>query len=277
MPFAALPRHWLTAAVIGLFAAAALPGLALAAKPDPAKIKAAAAKAAADAGLTCQVADGTNPGKAGKDAVYEVSCTDGPGWLIVATNPPQTFNCLAIAASVAAGATASSQCAIPANQDAAAAVRAPAAALGITCTIDQAAWVGRVPDQADRYEVGCAGADGYWIEVDLKGKPKSKIDCLEIVAANRACNFSTEAERAATFKARLAGTTASSCDVGKVRIAGDSATDRFYEVTCNGRDGMMVAFALQSRAFSKSFDCAVALRVAGGCKLTVSPPAAGRL
>lgn len=274
MPFAASPRRLFATAVIGLFAAAALPGAALAAKPDPAKIRAAADKAVADAGLACQVSEATNPGKAGKEQVYEVSCADGPGWIIVATNPPQVFNCLAIAASVAAGGTASSQCALPANLDAAAAVRAPAAALGITCTIDQAAWVGRVPDQADRYEVGCAGTDGYWIEIDLKGKPKSRIECLEIVTANRACNFSTEAERLGGFKARLAGTTAAACDVGKIRIAGDTATDRYYEVACNGSTGMMVAFSLQSGAFSKSYDCAVAQRVAGGCQLPGRPPVA---
>lgn len=268
-----LARRLAAAAAAGLFAAS-LPAAALAAKPDPAKVKADAQAAATAAGLNCQVSDASNPGKAGTDPVYEVACTEAPGWLIVASAAPQTFNCLAIAASVAAGGAASSQCALPANQDGAAAMRGFARALGIACTIDAGAWVGRVPNEADRFEVGCSVGDGFWVETDLKGNPLRKLECLEVVAVGRTCRFSTEAERAASFKARLASTPAA-CDVSQVRLAGDTTADRFYEVACTGGAGMMVSFNKSSGAFNQKYDCDVASGVAGGCKLTGAAPAGG--
>ena len=267
-------RRLTTAAIAGLFAAA-LPAAALAAKPDPAKVKADAQAAATAAGLNCQVSDAANPGKAGADPVYEVACSGYPGWLVIASAQPQAFNCLAIAASVAAGGQASSQCALPANQDAAASVRSLASGLGIDCTVDAAAWVGRVPNEADRYEIGCANADGFWIETDLKGKPVRKLECLEIVAAGRECKFSTEAERASSFNARLASTPAA-CTVARVRLAGDTDTSRFYEVACDGGAGMMVSFNKTSGEFVQKYDCDVASGVAGGCKLAGAAATAGR-
>ena len=260
-------------ASVALFAS---PATAFAAKPDPVKVKADAQAAATAAGLACQVTEASNPGKAGADPVYEVACADAPGWLIIASATPQSFNCLAIAASVAAGGTASSQCALPANQDGAAAMKGFAVRLGISCTIDQGVWVGRVPNEADRYEIGCANGDGAWVEADLKGAPVKKIECLEVIAAGRDCKFTTEAERLASFKARLAGSPASGCDVSQVRIAGDTATDRFYEVACRGAAGMMVSFNRTSGAFTKNYDCAASAGVAGGCKLTTAAPAGGR-
>lgn len=269
-----LARRLTAAAIAGLFAAG-LPAAAMAAKPDPARIKADAQAAATAAGLNCQVSDAANPGKAGADPVYEVACADAPGWLVIASAQPQAFNCLAIAASVAAGGEASSQCALPANQDGAAAMRGFARQLGIACAVDAGAWVGRVPNEADRYEVGCSDGDGFWVETDLKGKPVKTLECLEVVAVGRTCKFSTEAERAASFTARLAPTPAA-CAVSQVRLAGDTAADRFYEVACNGAPGMMVSFNKTSGAFNQKYDCDVASGVAGGCKLTGGAPAGGR-
>lgn len=264
----------LTAAAIAGILAAAAPAAAFAAKPDPAKVKADAQAAVTAAGLNCEVSEAANPGRAGKDQVYEVACSGSPGWLVIASAQPQTFNCLAIVASVAAGGQASSQCTLPANLDGAASVRGLASRLGIDCTVDAGAWVGRVPNEADRFEVGCANADGFWIETDLKGKPVRKLECLEIVAVGRECKFSTEAERASSFNARLASTPAA-CEVSRVRLAGDTDTARFYEVACNGGAGMMVSFNKESGAFVQKYDCDVASGVAGGCKLTGAATAGG--
>ena len=269
-----MSRARFTVSALASMALLTVPSTALAAKPDPAKIKADAQAAATAAGLACDVAEASNPGKAGADQVYEVACADAPGWLIIASATPQAFNCLAIAASVAAGGQASSQCALPANADGARQMRGYARTLGIACTVDAGAWIGRVPNEADRYEVGCSDGDGYWVETDLKGKPLRRLECLEVVAAGRNCNFSTAAERIAGFKARLAATPAA-CDVAQVRIAGDTATDRFYEVACNGASGMMVSFNRTSGGFVQKYDCSVAAGVAGGCKLGAAP-AGGR-
>ncbi len=264
----------LVAALAAGLMAAAVPALAQAAD-SPAQVDAAARAAVAEAGLVCNVTGSVARGKVGRDKAYEVSCADAPGWMVVTSKPIQTFNCLATAAAVASGAMASDLCTLPANGDAVANMRGIAAALNITCAIDQVEWIGRQPNEFDRYEIGCADVGGYWVTVDLTGAPKEKLDCLEVSAAGRACKFTTEAEINAGFNARLAGTTAAPCNVTKVRLVGDSATDRFYEAVCAGSDGLMISFSLANGAFSGKYECARAQRVVGGCKLTTAPPAAG--
>ncbi|RZJ84566.1 MAG: hypothetical protein EON88_27145, partial [Brevundimonas sp.] len=122
-------------------------------RPNPAEISAGAQAAVTAAGLQCRMTGATAAGQAGTDAVYEVACADAPGQFIVASTPPQAFNCLALDVSVAAGGDPSTQCSMPANKDAVAAMKGYAQALSVGCSVDQAVWVGRLASGADRYEV----------------------------------------------------------------------------------------------------------------------------
>lgn len=166
-------------------------------RPNPAEISAGAQAAITAAGLQCRMTGATAAGQSDAGAVYEVTCADAPGEMILATTPPQTFNCLALDVSVANGGDPSTQCTMPANKDAVAAMKGYAQALSVGCVVDQAAWVGRLANGSDRYEVGCPGAAGFWIEATAAGAPVSKTPCAEVVRAGQTCRFTTPEELAA--------------------------------------------------------------------------------
>lgn len=232
----------------------------------PEEIRAAATASLATAGVQCQIEDAANPGRSGADRLFEVSCADAPGLLVVAAETPTLINCLAIEASLAAGGTPSVTCALPANKDPVRAVRGYARTLDLSCTVDEAAWTGRVGTESDRYEIGCAGAEGYWVEVDRHGAPTRKLECLEVARAGANCRFTTAEEQAATLKARLQGTPAAPCDVNRARFVGANADYRFYEAACSGDEGLIARFK-QDGAFDEGYPCADAANIAGGCTL----------
>ncbi|RZJ93370.1 MAG: hypothetical protein EON88_15735 [Brevundimonas sp.] len=166
-------------------------------RPNAAAVLADAQAAVGAAGLECRAVEATAMGQSDAGAVYEVACADAPGRLVLTSSPPQAFNCLALAASAANGGDASTQCDMAANKDAIAAMKGYARALSISCAIDQAAWIGRLASGADRYEVGCPGAAGFWIEASPAGAPLTKTPCAEVVLAHAACRFTTPDELAA--------------------------------------------------------------------------------
>ncbi|KQW80795.1 hypothetical protein [Brevundimonas sp. Root1279] len=232
----------------------------------PAEIRAAATASLAAAGVACQVQDATNPGRSGADRIIEVSCLDAPGLLVVTSSPPQVLNCLSLDVSAASGVTPSVLCALPANKDPVAAVRGYARTLGLNCTVDAAAWTGRIGADSDRYEIGCARAEGYWVEVDSRGTPTRKLECLEVARAGASCRFTTAEEQAATLKARFEGTAAAPCDVTRARFVGANADYRFYEAACRGDEGLIARFKPDG-AFDEGYPCADAANIAGGCTL----------
>lgn len=234
---------------------------------SPEDMRLGAAEAVAAAGLQCTIGDVSNPGQADAGPVYEVSCADGPGLLLVASTPPATFNCLALDVSVANGGDPTLQCALPANKDAVAATRGYARTLGVSCAVDEAAWIGRVGENADRYELGCSGADGYWVEVDARGVPTSKLECLEVARAGATCRFTTAEDQAAGLKSRFQGTPAAPCDVVQARFVGANADYRFYEAKCAADGGLIARFKLDG-TFDEGYPCADAAHIAGGCTLS---------
>lgn len=167
-------------------------------QPGAAEVSAGAQAAITAAGAQCAMTGATSPGSSDAGAVYEVSCADAPGLLILASTPPQIFNCLALDVSIANGGDPSTQCEMPANKSVVAAMKGYAQALSIGCAIDEASWVGRLTTGADRYEVGCPGAAGFWIEVTAAGAPAGKTPCADVVRVGQACRFTTPEELAAT-------------------------------------------------------------------------------
>jgi hypothetical protein len=250
-----------------------------AAPPTAAQNLAAAQTIATSAGLACQVTEANLLGEtADGAATYEAACAAGPGYILVSTTPPQSMDCILLAGQAemdrAANATADVgvQCAIAQNLDALRVVSAYAAEAGVPCAADQGAFVTRVGDNPV-YEVGCAGADGYWIESQAAGWKKT--ECSVVLTLNGACRFSTTAEQAATLKSRLADTEAASCDVTESRFMGSSGGSSFYEAKCGAGNGMIVRFSA-SFGVQQIFPCEAAQGIGGGCRLTAAP-AAGAL
>ncbi|RZJ80927.1 MAG: hypothetical protein EON88_31495 [Brevundimonas sp.] len=152
----------------------------------PAEVQQAARAAVQQAGIQCDVTAASNPGETPDGPIYEVSCADAPGWLVIAS-PSQSFNCLVLASGADAG---SSRCELPGNADPVAAMKGYVRTLTLDCAqISQAAWVGRIGAELDRYEVRCTAGQGYWLEVDMTGHPRSAMTCAELATAGRRCRF----------------------------------------------------------------------------------------
>ncbi|MGH7026385.1 hypothetical protein [Brevundimonas sp.] len=245
---------------------------------DPAVIKAEVEAVFAAGTTPCQVTDARLLGVSAEQVkIYEAACAGAPGYIVVASTPPQFADCLVLASQAANARAAnpeappSQTCALPGNQDTMGFLKAYATQAGVACTVDEAKVRGQSSGGVVVYEIGCAGADGYWIQKNASGWEKT--ECLQILSQNATCQFTTPAEQAATVKSWLAGSDAAACDVQQVRLMGQNANGRFVEMTCAGADGAIIRLNAE-RAVQQVYPCATAQQIGGGCKLTTTPPAA---
>lgn len=235
------------------------------------QIDLATREALAEARVSCTVAASAEIGEIeGGKYLYEAACSEGPGYLVTTSEPPAVYDCLQLASSLELnpleeGQTAT-ECTLPANKNRATLIAPLARAASVSCTVDNAIHLGLASDGKNRYEIGCAGADGYWIDVDSAGAV-SKISCLTVTASSAECRYTTAAEQTATLRQRFSGPNAPDCTVEQGRGAGATATSEFFEVKCAGGAGYMFRANLEGE-FQQAYTCEQAVSIAGGCKLT---------
>lgn len=242
----------------------------------PEEIRAAAQALVVAAGATCQVTEAAQPGiNAEQQKIYEAACSEGPGYILIEATPPQSFNCLELAGTAYTArlrdpaADVGQQCLLPANQNGLAVIGGWARGAGVSCTVDEAVAIGKSDADNIVYEVGCAGADGYWLERvgtgwDLK-------DCLQVNSTGGTCRFTTGQEQADGFEPKLAGTEAAGCDVTQVRLMGSNANGRFYEAKCAAEGEGYIARLNNEGVTQQIYPCATAQRIGGGCRFTPAP------
>lgn len=237
----------------------------------PAQVTEQAQAAATAAGLTCQVSESALLGTTNdNDNLYEVACAQGPGYILTTATPPQTFECLVLSAQAdrlrAEGGEvpANSVCNLPGNQNVAESIAAFAHEAGITCQVDAGRAVGATPAGNLVYEVGCAGSDGYHIEKTAQGW--NKTDCLQIMATNLTCEFTTAEEQVAGFQPLLAGSAIDDCVAQQLHLLAQNDTGRFIEVKCASGEGYVAR--VKDDAIGQIYPCAQAVRIGTGCTLT---------
>jgi hypothetical protein len=242
----------------------------------PEQVLEAARPLAVTTGISCDVTEAKLLGTAEDgSSVYETTCRTGPGFLLQSKEPPTAINCLALNVSVQRAREAnpevppaSLECTMPANVNATAVLTPLAQAAGVTCTIDDAGWIGETTDGKDRYEIGCAGADGYWLEVPKAAGGQATLQpCLLVVNARGTCARTSAEEHAAVIGGLLAGQSAPSCTVSGGRYAGQNANGKFYEARCADDSGFMFRTSAEG-AFLQAYPCATAQSIGGGCTLT---------
>jgi hypothetical protein len=242
----------------------------------PEAIKAAAQALVVASGGTCQVTEAAQPGmNAEQQKIYEAACSEGPGYILIESTPPQSFDCLELAGTAYTArlrdpaADVGQQCTLPANQNGLAVIGGWARTAGVSCTVDEAVAIGKSDADNIVYEVGCAGTDGYWLERvgtgwDLK-------DCLQVASTGGTCRFTTAQEQADGFEPKLAGTDAAACDVTQVRLMGSNANGRFYEAKCAAEGEGYIARINNEGVTQQIYPCATAQRIGGGCRFTPAP------
>lgn len=240
-------------------------------QPSPEQVTQSAQAAATAAGLTCQVSESALLGTTNdNDDLYEVACAGGGGYILTTASPPQSFECLVLAAQAdrirAEGGevAANSTCTLPGNQSAAATIAAFAVEAGVSCQVDAGKALGATPEGNLVYEVGCAGVDGYHIERTAQGWKAT--DCLQIMATNLTCEFTTIAEQVAGYKPLLVGTAIDDCDPARIHLLAQNDTGRFIEVKCASGEGYVTR--VKDNAVGQVYPCALAVRIGGGCTMT---------
>lgn len=228
----------------------------------------------AAAGVPCEIVAAHNPGETRqRKDIYEVACREGPGYLVVAIDRPAILNCLHLAATEEVLRSAdptrpvTSLCLLDQNRDAAASLRPLATRIDPGCVVDQAAWIGRVGVDQDRYEVGCEGRDGLWLQTPInRTEVTETFACLDLAAMGDACRFTTAQEQAATVAAWLpAG--GPTCTADRARVIGVAGGARYYELSCGPGAGLVLRLTPEGR-FDQVWPCAEATGIAGGCRLT---------
>jgi hypothetical protein len=247
-----------------------------AARATPEQIRAAAQEQLVAAGAICQVTEAIQPGvTAERHPIYEAACAEGPGYIAIASTPPESINCLELAGQAATArlrdpaADVGQQCTLPANQNGLAVIGGWAREAGVTCTIDEAVAFGKNDAGNIIYEVGCDGVDGYWLE--KVGEGWQLRDCLQIASVGGTCRFTTPKEQADGFQPKLAGTDAAACDIVQVRLMGQNANGRFYEAKCAAEGEGFIARLNNAGVTQQVYPCATAQSIGGGCTLTPAP------
>lgn len=227
------------------------------------------------AGLACQPTEAFNRGTIEETGVtvYELACATGPGYLISTTTPPETFNCISLkqrADTMRAEdpeAVVGAECQVERNLDPMLAIQPYVASIASSCQIDQVSWLGQPATDSHRYEIGCAGTSGYWVEAPLNSMTPSRVlGCAEVVGAGATCRFTTAEEIAATVAA-IAATGGRTCQVTNARYAGRAGENSVYEAACADGQGYMFLSSAEGQV-TQSWDCVDAAHLGGGCRLT---------
>ena len=226
----------------------------------------------------CDVVNAVSPGRNGEINIYEVACASGLGHILTDGEQPSARNCIIVAQQAEEYArenpegAAQVTCALPENANAEQLMAGYIQSAGITCQVDNTRWVGRTQSGEERYEVGCAGADGYWLRVDNAGQYQGSLECLEVMVAGGECQFTTREEQLTGLQTRFASVAPQACTAEDARFVGANEEFRFYEVKCSEGFGYVGQTNPAGEPLGAR-DCGRPQLVPGGCTLTDSTAA----
>ena len=209
-------------------------------------------------------------GKSVKSSLYEVSCSEGLGAIIMSkpNAKPASYDCIQIAES------GSLSCRLDGNANPAAALQPVVAKTGRTCQVAKAKYLGTSPSAGiTRYEIGCASGPGFVLDSPLPGSTAqpSTISCLKAQSGQINCTFTDKAASTAELVALTASQPAAKeCTVKDARwvTTDPSKNSEYYELGCDGnKPGFMTEVAANG-SFVRTLSCAQAQGIAGGCTMT---------
>jgi hypothetical protein len=236
---------------------------------DKAKDKADAAALAAAIQLPCAVSDGAavatsqSKGADGKlvdTTTYELSCSNGMGYLLVSRNPdkPVGLSCFAADAvradHEAQGRNDALTCSLPENADLKAMAASVASHAGKACAAHGFAWVGQSSAKhLDISEVACEGGKGFILATAMPGATSepAAMSCADAAASGIKCTLSDSRPAQAgqprltlqTFKDALAQHSVA-CNASNERVIGQENVRKRYvvEFACAQQPNGLVAF-----------------------------------
>jgi hypothetical protein len=207
-------------------------------------------------GRTCTVDKARYLGPTPDKNIYEVSCKDGEGLIlltpIAAGGTPEADNCLAY------NGPGAIKCELTTSDQELTQIDTVAASSGKCAAVKTKRYVLSTTDGADYYEVACADGKGYMLHVDHTGKLAETIACADAFEIGGGCTL-TDARQAQTQQnavySDLAKKAGFDCTVSKYALfpAADPTKD-IVEMACSNRpDGAVGIFP--SHGAAQVYDC----------------------
>jgi hypothetical protein len=235
---------------------------------DAGKAEAPAVIAAAKA--TCTMTDAymvqtaVDPKTKAKTSIYEVACSEGPGYLLQsAGDTANAYDCLAVGATATKGTVI---CRLDANADPKQGVGKLVAAAGMQCSPTAARWVGATPAGDTFFEAACSDGMGYVVQTS-PGKAPIASECAAVLGGSTECKLTTKEAVLANMSV-LAAKSGTPCTVSNARVVGSATGSTYYEVACGATPGFIIQ-ASAGHVFQSAIPCAKAQGIGGGCELTV--------
>jgi hypothetical protein len=274
-----------------LLVAALAPAVVMSATKKPeavseAQRKAGMAEAPAVAqavGITCQVTDARLVGKQVdaktkiSTSYYEIDCDKGLGFILSAPAgaKPTAFTCIEADTPQPDGKPSSLPCILPGNLDPKADLAPLLAKAGVTCTPEAARGIGQSSTNTF-LEIACQGGQGFVMQAGAPAIPDSPVvanDCLVYDSGdgNIKCTLHDKASRMAVMDQYVTAAN-NGCVVKDRRFVGLAQSGAaFWEASC--QDGKGYIYQVEKGQLSKTFECAKAQGILGGCELTNSKEA----
>ncbi|UDF02656.1 hypothetical protein [Asticcacaulis sp. AND118] len=190
---------------------------------------------------------------------YEIACEGRPG---VVVDVPFAGSDTKLAFSNCLIAKGNSACQFTTAEQAVQSLQDPVKQGQLPCTVEKARWLGRsTADNADFYEVGCAGKPGFILQTDTALKYKANFGCdragtLGPCQFTDAASLTAGARDAYTQKLKTAGIT---CTIGDFNVVGvETATKReLVEFKCPEQKFGLAAFIPTEGSTAKfeAMDC----------------------
>jgi hypothetical protein len=230
--------------------------------------KAMLAPFVAKSGVPCDVTNVRGVGHSPKSAYFEVSCSNGQGYVVTTSSPPSLDQKVQLITCLAFDATSPVACKLTTTDALMGQVDQLAAKSGKNCTVKQKRYVLTTEDESNYYEVACADGKGYMVTQKVDGSFGEAIDCAVADNIGGGCTYTNSRQAQSDEDAlysKLAHNAGYSCDVSKyspfdVNLPGKEVV----ELACSNRpDGAVAVFpASSAQGKAQIYDC-VHSQVAG--------------
>jgi hypothetical protein len=214
----------------------------------------------AKAGKPCTIAKARALGQSPTNAVFELACQEGSGWILATSAPPRLDKPVSMDPCIAYPPDGNISCKLTDRTAQLAVVDRLIGKSGKACTVKDRSYVGATGSGSMFYEVACQEGKGFMLEQGPDGSLKAAIDCAAADSIAGGCKL-TDARQAKTEQAGLyskfAAKAGFQCQVsGYAPLPGPADKD-VVELACANRpDGAIGIFGASENDPATIIDCA---------------------
>jgi len=226
----------------------------------------------AKAGKSCTLAKGRAIGQSPTNAVFELACQNGDGYILETSAPPRLDKPATMEPCISFPPSSNVSCTLTDRAAQLAIVDRLVAKSGKACTIKDRRYVGATSSGTVFYEAACQEGKGFMLEAAANGDFQQAIDCAGADAIAGGCTL-TDARQAKTEQAgmytKFAAKAGFQCQVsGYAPLPGPSDKD-VVELACSNRpDGAIGIFGASANDPATIIDCAHSELKSYRCTLT---------